>query len=380
MTGRTESTDLATPNALQTDQPLADAFVTKVSSTGAVLFTTYLGGNGTDEGWGIAVDSTGIYVAGETDSTNFPTKNAFLQHRLDDGFVTKLTLGGSALIYSSYLGGSKYDKAYGIAVDAARGAWVVGATTSSDFPIAGGPSAGQQRKFGGLWDAFLARIAPDGLSVAFSTFKGGPGYDFAYDVAIDRTGSVYATGSNTPGFPVTPGMRPCGPIQDAFVVRLKGRGTQAPYATCLGPGLDSVSPWTPPSIPTSLDIPMGISNDSRRFSAYHACFQCGRLQRLRHKAWLIRWSCLFHVLWSQRRHCRRRGYRRRWERSGLHRRDHKIDQFSGCLSASIGSLPWVSLQTHAARERPILYTMILNTGIMAVSMSQNSGQFPWRVG
>ena len=117
------------------------------------------------------------------------------------------------------------------------GAWVAGSTTSSDFPIKGGPSAGQQRKFGGLWDGFLARIAPDGLSVAFSTFVGGKGYDNVYDIALDRTGSVYATGSTTPGFPITPGTRPCGPIQDAFAIRLKGRGTQMPYATCLGPGI-----------------------------------------------------------------------------------------------------------------------------------------------
>ena len=237
MTGRTESTNLASPNALQTDQPLADAFVSKVSPTGAILYTTYLGGNGTDEGWGIAVDSTGVYVAGKTDSSDFPMKNALFQHRLTDGFVSKLTPAGNAFIYSTYLGGSKYDDAYRIAVDSEHAAWVVGATTSDNFPIAGGPNSGQQRKFGGGRDAFLAKIAPDGLSVMYSTFVGGPGDEFGYDVALDRTGSVYAIGSATTGFPITAGMKACGAIQDAFVVRVKGRGTQPRYATCLGPGI-----------------------------------------------------------------------------------------------------------------------------------------------
>ena len=236
VTGETDSTNFPRAAAMQEDQPFTDAFVTKLTSSGAIVFSTYLGGNGTDEGWGIAVDSTGVYVSGWTNSTNFPIKNSFYPSRSADAFVTKLTLAGNSLVYSSYLGGTESDYAYGIAVDPEHGAWVVGSTESEDFPIVGGPNAGQQRMHGGDWDGFMARIAPDGLSVAYSTFVGGPSEDALQAVAVDRTGSVYTSGYGGYGFPITTGMKPCGSLADVVVVRLKGRGTQPRYATCLGPG------------------------------------------------------------------------------------------------------------------------------------------------
>ena len=148
-----------------------------------------------------------------------------------------MTLAGDSLIYSTYLGGSNDDYAIGIAVDSESGVWVVGRTDSDDFPIAGGPNAGQQRKFGGGVDGFLARVAPNGVPLAYSTYLGGPGFDFGLAVTLDRTGSVYVTGIGSPGFPITTGMKPCTSGGGAFVVRLRGRGTQARYATCLGPGV-----------------------------------------------------------------------------------------------------------------------------------------------
>jgi hypothetical protein len=234
VTGLTNATDFPQVLALQGDQPAEDAFVTKLSSSGTVIFSTYLGGNVLDSGKGIAVDSTGIYVTGTTNSTDFPIKNSIYPNRGGDAFVTKLNLDGNSLIYSTYLGGSNSDRATGIAVDSTHAAWVAGTTSSQDFPIAGGPAAGQQRQYGGTDDAFLAKLAPDGLSVVFSTFVGGPGEEGSGGVAIDRIGSVYATGVASTGFPITTGMKPCG-TGDAFVVRLKGIGTQARYATCLGP-------------------------------------------------------------------------------------------------------------------------------------------------
>ena len=150
-----------------------------------------------------------------------------------------MSLDGNSLIYSSYLGGSNDEVADGIAVDATHGAWIVGTTRSADFPIRGGPIPGQQRKFGGDVDAFLIRVAPDGLSVTFSTFAGGPNADLGYDVAVDRTGAVYATGDGGLGFPITPGMKPCssfaGSRGGAFVIRRKSVATQAQriYSTCL---------------------------------------------------------------------------------------------------------------------------------------------------
>ena len=120
-------------------------------------------------GWGIAVDSTGVFVTGDTVSGDFPMQRSLFPNRSRDAFVTKIAPAGNSLIYSGYLGGSANDFASGIAVDATHAAWVVGSTYSRDFPILGGPSTGQQRQLSGTSDAYLARIAPDGLSVAFST-------------------------------------------------------------------------------------------------------------------------------------------------------------------------------------------------------------------
>src|SRR5207247_7975893 len=117
-----------------------DAFVTKVSATGALGYSTYLGGSGNDFGASIAVDGSGnAYVTGGTGSSNFPTANAFqstLRNALN-AFVTKLNASGSALVYSSYLGGSGGDIGNGIAVDSTGNAYVVGTTNSTDFPTSG---------------------------------------------------------------------------------------------------------------------------------------------------------------------------------------------------------------------------------------------------
>ena len=115
-----------------------DAFVTKLNPTGsALVYSTYLGGSSDDSGYGIAVDSAGnAYVTGWTDSTDFPTMNP-LQAAYggggDDAFVTKINPTGSALVYSTYLGGSGGDAGTGIAVDSAGNAYVTGHTDSTDF-------------------------------------------------------------------------------------------------------------------------------------------------------------------------------------------------------------------------------------------------------
>jgi photosystem II stability/assembly factor-like uncharacterized protein len=145
VTGNTDSTDFPTVvNAFQTKlgDPLGDAFVTKFSSSGSSLsYSTYLGGNSSDIGSGIAVDVSGnAYVTGITNSTNFPTAHPIqASSKLNfDAFVTKLNSQGSALIYSTYLGGTNFDAARGIAVDATGNAYVTGYSDSQDFPVVAG--------------------------------------------------------------------------------------------------------------------------------------------------------------------------------------------------------------------------------------------------
>jgi cysteine-rich repeat protein len=160
VTGATDSTDFPTANALQSSSGgVADAFVAKLDAAGSqLLYSTYLGGSGSDAGIGIAVDgSANAYVTGQTESTNFPTANALQSSFAGgdfDGFVAKLDPAGSQLLYSTYLGGSNDDFGIGIAADGSGSAYVTGGTFSTDFPTANALQSG----FGGSEDAFIAKI------------------------------------------------------------------------------------------------------------------------------------------------------------------------------------------------------------------------------
>src|SRR5262249_12686738 len=148
-------------------------------------FSTYLGGSGDDRALGIAVDPTtgDALVTGTTDSTNFPTANA-LQPNYgggDDAFVARLSADGSALVYSTYLGGSSFDEGDGIAVDPNTGdALVTGATVSTNFPTA---NPLQPNNAGGS-DAFVARLRADGSALVYSTYLGGSGNDFGPGITV----------------------------------------------------------------------------------------------------------------------------------------------------------------------------------------------------
>ncbi|HEV7394867.1 MAG TPA: Calx-beta domain-containing protein [Pyrinomonadaceae bacterium] len=144
VTGNTLSADFPIANAFQAnigDTLGGDAFVTKLNSSGSLSYSTYLGGSNRDAGFGIAVDVSGnAYVTGFTSSLNFPTVNPIqpTNGSNNDAFVTKLSSQGSALVYSTYLGGSNSDAARGIAVDANGNAYVTGFTSSQDFPLVAG--------------------------------------------------------------------------------------------------------------------------------------------------------------------------------------------------------------------------------------------------
>lgn len=222
VTGYTFSTDFPTVNPFMTDQPGWDAFVIKLSSTGNSLeYSTYLGGEGHDRAFGIAVDDLGIaYVTGETASPDFPMVDAFQEtyNGFFDAFVTKLSVSGSSLLYSTFLGGSGEEEGEAITIDEAGAIYLTGFSESEDFPI----SASYQEAPAGLKDGFVTKLSPSGGSLDFSTYLGGNGQDISYAIAVDSSGAVYVTGlTSSTDFPTA------NPIQathhgdnDAFVAKL----------------------------------------------------------------------------------------------------------------------------------------------------------------
>jgi hypothetical protein len=251
VTGGTLSADFpTTPGALQTTAPGGgDAFVTKLNAAGsALVYSTYLGGTGHEGGFfRIAVDTLGnAYVAGHTDSTDFPTTPGAFQRTFAGSnvtnYVTKLNATGSALVYSSFLGGSSipfagsfFKEGIAIAVDSAGSAYVAGGTTSNTFPTT--PLAFQPAFGGGLTDAFVTKLDPTGSVLVYSTYLGGSVNDEARGVAVDATGNAYVTGSTGSGnFPLTAEAfdRALGGNVDAFVTKLNAAGSALVYSTYLG--------------------------------------------------------------------------------------------------------------------------------------------------
>lgn len=200
-------------------------------------YSTYLGGNGTDQAYGIAVDSGGnAYVMGLTNSSNFPATAGAYQTSLGGSqnvFVTKINPAGTALVYSTYLGGSAFDTGAGIAVDSSGNAYVTGSTGSSNFPTTPGAL---QTVLGGPQNVFVTKLNPSGSGLVYSTYLGGTN-DTGYAIAIDSSGNAYVTGSSSSvNFPTTPGA-----LQTAlsgrfnvFVTKLNPAGSGLVYSTYLG--------------------------------------------------------------------------------------------------------------------------------------------------
>ncbi|MDI6791776.1 MAG: SBBP repeat-containing protein, partial [bacterium] len=167
ITGETASDDFPTQNAIDSTLNIVkDAFVTKINSAGSALsYSTYLGGNANDVGWGIAVDFSGAaYITGQTRSTDFPLQDHIYSYSggADDAFVTRIDPTGSLLSYSTYLGGTEYDKGAGIAVDSCGAAYITGETKSNAFPTKDHIDG----SLSGASDAFVAKISP--LSAKFA--------------------------------------------------------------------------------------------------------------------------------------------------------------------------------------------------------------------
>jgi hypothetical protein len=245
VTGSTFSDDFPTMVPLQAinkatpKTETVTAFVAKLTSTGsALVYSTYLGGSEGESGQGIAVDSFGnAYVTGYTSSSDFPTANPMQasDHGDFDAFVAKLNPAGSALVYSTYLGGSAVDYGYAIAVDSSGNAYVTGRTYSTDFPTANP----LQASYGGELDAFVAKLNAAGSALVYSTYLGGNRYDEGNSVAVDSSGNAYVTGvTYSTNFPTaSPFQANCGGCSsyaDAFVAKLNSTGSALVYSTYLG--------------------------------------------------------------------------------------------------------------------------------------------------
>ncbi|HEX5733937.1 MAG TPA: carboxypeptidase regulatory-like domain-containing protein [Blastocatellia bacterium] len=253
--GYTTSTDFpTTPGALKRTFgggdtfPLYDAFVTKINPSGSgVVYSTYLGGGGSDVAYAIKVDSSGnAYVSGSTTSTNFPVSAGAYQsvcRGRADAFVVKLDPAGAALIYSTYLGGISTEFGGGLAIDGDGNAYVAGRTYSNNFPVTAG--AFQTSLNLGLFcneceDGYVTKLNPAGTGLVYSTFLGGSNNDMLTGLALGADSSVYLTGSTvSTNFPATAGAfqttRSGGEFtEDVFVTRLSPGGNSAIFSTYLG--------------------------------------------------------------------------------------------------------------------------------------------------
>lgn len=241
ITGRTYSDNFpVTPGAVQTTfGGSSDVFVTKLNAAGsALVYSTYLGGTGHDYGLGIAIDSAGeAYVTGFTASADFPTTAGAFQTVYggnNDGFISKLNAAGSSLVYSTFLGGSGGDNGTAITVDSAGNAYVTGNTASANFPTTAGAFQTSRR---GTGDVFATKINPTGSALVYSTYLGGSLTEYGYGISVDAAGNAYVGGyTRSADYPTTPGAyQPAfGGTNDAFMTKLNPGGSALVYSTYLG--------------------------------------------------------------------------------------------------------------------------------------------------
>jgi len=252
VTGETREQTFPVRNALQAQCSLdsagecsGDAFVAKVDPRGSLVFATYLGGSGEDAGNAISVDHDGsIYVAGSTRSVDFPNVNAVQEVAggKQDAFAAKIAADGSHVVYATYLGGSGFDEARGIAVDGTGSAYVTGKTESLDFPT---HNALQSRcvladRAICAGEAFVAKLSADGSTILYSTYLGGSGGDSGSAITVDTGGNAYVAGvTSSLDFPLARPLQPTlAGKSNAFVSEISPEGSELTFSTYFG-GSDS---------------------------------------------------------------------------------------------------------------------------------------------
>ena len=257
LTGSTRSPDFPTATPLQigndgcttvnnTVTCSSDVFVTKVSPAGTdLVYSTYLGGSNADIGQAIAVDGAGnAYITGYTFSANFPIQSAFQSALAGgaDAFLTELDSTGSSLLFSTFLGGSGQERAFGLVLDGTGDIFLTGDTQSANFPTT---SNAFQSQYKGGGDAFVCKVGAGGTGLTYSTLLGGSSADQGTAIAVDANSNAYVTGFTQSGdFPNADsfqkvlglsGASSCGMdiCPDAFVAKLLPSG-QLVYSTYLG--------------------------------------------------------------------------------------------------------------------------------------------------
>ncbi|MFX0091805.1 MAG: SBBP repeat-containing protein [Candidatus Hodarchaeota archaeon] len=240
ITGWTNSSTFPIKNAYQSIVGGSwDIFVTKFNSAGNdLIFSTFLGGSWGEEPRDIAVDTNGnSYVVGITSSSDFPMQNAY-DNTLNwtDGFVTKLNTAGNGLIFSTYLGGDYSEEANGIAVDTNGNSYITGYTQSTDFPTMNA----YQSNISGNYDTFVTKLNIAGNGLVFSTYLGGSGFDWVHGIAVDSTGNSYVAGNtDSSDFPVFNAYdNTHGGGEDVFISKINATGNGLGYSTYLGGGTD----------------------------------------------------------------------------------------------------------------------------------------------
>jgi len=244
VTGRTSATDFPTTTGVlqKTLTGAVNVFVSKLNSVGSALaYSTYLGGSGSDQANAIAVDANfNAYLAGSSSSTNYPTTTGAYQttlHGTSNGIVSKLNSKGSALTYSTYIGGSANDTVWGIRVDASNNAYVAGQTSSTNFPTTTGAFQTTCDADCADNDAFVTKFNSTGSALLYSTYLGGTGEQEAFSLALDSSNDVYLTGrTSAADFPLTKGsfQTAFGGVFDAYVTELNPTGSAELYSTYLG--------------------------------------------------------------------------------------------------------------------------------------------------
>ncbi len=212
-----------------------------------LLYSTYIGGNGGDIAYGIGVDSNDdTYICGETNSSNFPTLNGKQTSYggSGDAFVAELNPTDTALVYSTYLGGSGADAAYACALSNTDTMYVTGVTYSTDFPITPTPTSTSsttafQTTYGGNGDAFVTAVGSTGSTLTYSSYLGGSELDQGNGITVDSSGDAWVTGSTQSAniaIPAgtTPDQSTFAGASDAFVAEVNFAGTQLMYFTYLG--------------------------------------------------------------------------------------------------------------------------------------------------
>lgn len=249
VTGNTSSTDFPTTTGAYRRTCVGsfgcnEAFVTKLNASGTgLIYSTFIGGSGGDQGAGIAIDSSrNAYITGVTSSPDFPGNAIGPVREQSAAFVAKLNATGTGLLYATRFGGSIANEGVAVAVDSTGHAYVTGHTESPDFPVT--PGAFEQvfcnggADCNGDWDSFVSKFTADGHALVYSSFVGGSGSDFTHSIALNGSGEAFVAGeTQAANFPTTAGAlqetkRSSG--YSGFVVKLNADGTAARYSTYLG--------------------------------------------------------------------------------------------------------------------------------------------------